>query len=287
MRFMSRPLTLTSALLLAVVLMASGFGEAGAARPDSTRYSSATAVTSPARAPIQYARNSGPSQNLPSWSFWLSAVANALIIAQLLVVFFGAYQLLAGREERRKVEAEAAALARKAANYQAWQVVNSAQGKGGSGGRIDALQDLNRNGISLAAVRLDGAWLEGIQLPGANLVRASLREAQLSGANLQGANLQTADLTDAILVGADLRGAHLKDAILKGAQLGTVDLRGADLTDLREWQAIRSVSYLNAEDIRNPPEGFREWALERGAVDGSDESPEDEGSTYSKHFRVI
>src|SRR5581483_10802597 len=28
-------------------------------------------------------------------------------------------------------------------HYQAWQVINTAQGKGGSGGRIEALQELN------------------------------------------------------------------------------------------------------------------------------------------------
>src|SRR3974377_36883 len=31
-------------------------------------------------------------------------------------------------------------------HYQAWQVINTAQGKGGNGGRIDALQELNAHG---------------------------------------------------------------------------------------------------------------------------------------------
>jgi pentapeptide repeat protein len=61
-------------------------------------------------------------------------------------------------------------------------VVNTAQGKGGNGGRIDALQDLARNGVSLSGVRLEDAWLEGIQLEGASLPRASLRNAQILGA---------------------------------------------------------------------------------------------------------
>src|SRR2546425_6431596 len=37
-------------------------------------------------------------------------------------------------------------------HYQAWQVVNTAQGKGGSGGRIEALQDLNRDGVHLVGL---------------------------------------------------------------------------------------------------------------------------------------
>src|SRR5438309_2166833 len=32
-------------------------------------------------------------------------------------------------------------------HYQAWQVINTAQGKGGSGGRIEALQELNADGV--------------------------------------------------------------------------------------------------------------------------------------------
>src|SRR5579884_3419511 len=32
-------------------------------------------------------------------------------------------------------------------HYQAWQVINTAQGKGGSGGRIEALQELNEDGV--------------------------------------------------------------------------------------------------------------------------------------------
>lgn len=88
---------------------------------------------------------------------------------------WGARQLWLGRDERKAAERAAAALARKAANYQAWQVVDTVQGKGGSGGRIDALQDLVANGVSLAGVRLDGAWLEGIQLEGAKI--AGVRHA--------------------------------------------------------------------------------------------------------------
>jgi hypothetical protein len=178
-------------------------------------------------------------------------------------------------------------VARKAANYQAWSVVNTAQGKGGSGGRIDALQDLNRNGVSLAGVRLDGAWLVGIALPGAQLGHASLRDTNLTGADLQGANLEAADLTSADLRGADLRGAFLKAATLVGAQLGTADLRGADLVDLRDWRGIGSASYLQIEGVRHPPAGFRQWALEQGAVEGTAPVDESAESGYSTHFKAV
>lgn len=219
----------------------------------------------------------------PTWAFWLQQSWAAAELAALLTA---AYQLWARRGERRLAEEAAAIVALKAANYQAWQVVNSAQGKGGSGGRIDALQDLNRNAVSLAGVRLDGAWLTGVTLPEAQLSHASLREANLSGANLQGANLEAADLTDVNLAGADLRGAFLKDAKVERAQLGTADLRGADLQGLRDWDAIRVASYLNIEGVRHAPLGFRAWVLEHGAIEGTSE-PEEDGDGFSTHFRTV
>src|ERR1700675_559313 len=57
-------------------------------------------------------------------------------------------------------------------HYQAWQVVNTSQGKGGSGGRIDALQELNADRVPLVGVDVSGAFLQGVRLEKARLVRA-------------------------------------------------------------------------------------------------------------------
>ncbi|HEV8598686.1 MAG TPA: pentapeptide repeat-containing protein [Gemmatimonadales bacterium] len=229
------------------------------------------------------ADSTGHSQ-VPRWAFWLQ---QAWASAELLALLFAAYQLWARRTERRGAEAAAAALALKAANYQAWTVINSAQGKGGSGGRIDALQDLNRNAVSLSGVRLDGAWLEGIELPGAMLSRASLQEANLRGANLQAANLEGANLTGINLTGANLQGAFLKGADLSEAQLGTADLRMADLAELRGWQSIRSVSYLLLNGVRHAPAGFLEWAQAHGAGE-TEAPPSDAGAEeFSTYFRRV
>jgi hypothetical protein len=201
------------------------------------------------------------------WSFWVATLANLVNLAQALALMFGVFQLWAGRAERKAAEEAAALMARKDANYQAWQVINSAQGKGGSGGRVDALQELAREGVSLAGVCLDGAWLAGVRLEGAHLIQATFRDANLAGAGLEEANLERADFGGANLLGADLRRTRLKGANLAGAQLGTADLRDADLADVTGWDRIASVSYTNIEGVRNPPPGFREWALGRGAVD--------------------
>src|SRR5262245_40860323 len=200
------------------------------------------------------------------FAFYIAVIANVIKIAEVLVVLWGARQLWLGRGERRRAEREAAEIALKAANYQAWQVVNTAMGKGGSGGRIDALQDLVRNGVSLAGVQLDGAWLEGLVLPRADLRRATLRHANLRGADLRGANLEHADLTGADLTGANLAGARLKEALVHDAVAMTADFRGADLSGLRAWDTLASASYLVLEGVRHAPGGFLEWAADHGAT---------------------
>lgn len=222
------------------------------------------------------------------WTFAVSILADIIKIAEVLVVLWGARQLWLGRGERKAAEEAAAELGRKAANYQAWQVVNTAQGKGGSGGRVDALQDLVRNGVSLAGVRLDEAWLEGIRLDGASLPRASLRKAMLQGANLRGANLQDADLSGADLTGADLRGALLKGAKVAGATLATAELEGADLYGLRDWDQLRSVSYARIDGVRHAPQGWREWMLANGAGDSPDlEEATGQEQSFSQDWRVV
>src|ERR1700752_2736399 len=68
-------------------------------------------------------------------------------------------------------------------HYQAWQVINSAQAKGGSGGRIDALEELHKDGVPLVGVDVSGAFLQGIDLSDANLLRANFRAADVRGGN--------------------------------------------------------------------------------------------------------
>jgi len=194
---------------------------------------------------------------------------------------------VAGRAERQAAAQAATEFARKAANYQAWYVMNTAQGKGGSGGRIDALRDLKTNGVSLAGVNLDGAWLENVELDGAALRFATLVGANLRGASLELADLHQADLTSANLVGARMSGAFLKGADLTGAQFSTADLRNADLADVRGWQEIKGISYANIDGIRNAPAGFREWALERGANDGTEPEGVTPEQTFSTSWRTV
>src|SRR6201988_472884 len=106
----------------------------------------------------------------------------------------------------------------KARHYQAWQVINTAQGKGGSGGRIEALQELNADGVPLVGVDLSSAFLQGINLDGARLVRSNF-----TASDLRNSNLERTDFTDSDLRSANFRGSNLAHAIFHGA-----DLRDSD-----------------------------------------------------------
>lgn len=215
-------------------------------------------------------------------------LANVVKFWQIVVFVFGAYQFWANRRERLAADRVREAQERKDSNYQAWQVVNSAQGKGGSGGRIDALANLARHAQSLAGVNVDGAWLVGVDLRGADLAYASFRDANLQGANLSGANMKGANLEGANLTAAQLEGTILQGANVKGVRLSAASLLRADLQDLVGWKEIASVNYAQIQDIQRAPIGFREWALSEGA-EGSELTKQEESddNSYSMQFRAM
>jgi hypothetical protein len=173
-------------------------------------------------------------------------------------------------------------------HYQAWQVIDLGQGKGGNGGRIEALEELNADGVSLVGVNLSAAFLVGIRLPKANLARANFdaadaRKAEMRGANVEDASLRSANFRGARMEGtsfersvlddADLSGAKLNGADFTGASLENVDLWNAELQGMR-WEALRSVKGANVYGVRNAPAGFVEWAKAHGAVEVKGNSDE-------------
>jgi hypothetical protein len=171
-------------------------------------------------------------------------------------------------------------------HYQAWQVINTAQGKGGSGGRIDALQELNADRVPLVGVDVSSAFLQGLKLDHANLLRSDFSAADLRGSNLRGADFTSADLH-----AANFRNSNLEDTSFESADMHDVDLWGSNLTrarfvdtdlggaDLRftnlqnsDWKQIRNIRMANIAGVKNAPEGFVEWALKNGAI--QTDSPE-------------
>lgn len=211
------------------------------------------------------------------WSaYYLSrwALLEVLEYLSILSVLFAVVFYFAESGDRQKLK-----------HYQAWQVINTAQGKGGSGGRIDALQELNLDHVPLVGVNAAGAFLQGLQLPDANLLRADLEAADLRDSNLEGcdltyANLRSANFRQANLRGVKLGSADLYDADLVKADLAGADLRGTNLesADLRNvnlqgvrWRDIRKLEKANIHGVRNAPDGFVAWALARGAVSAAGE----------------
>jgi hypothetical protein len=165
-------------------------------------------------------------------------------------------------------------------HYQAWQVINTAQGKGGSGGRVEALQELNADGVPLVGVDVSNAFLQGIHLERARLVRstfnatdlrdsdfarADFSDADLRFANFRQSNLRHASFQRAHMEDADLWSADLDNADLSGATLTNADLRFANLANIR-WRDVLSLKNANIYGIKNTPEGFVPWALQHGAV---------------------
>jgi Pentapeptide repeats (8 copies) len=212
---------------------------------------------------------------LAEWAAWFLgrwAVLEVLEYCGTLGIVVGVIFYFTGAGDRLKQK-----------HYQAWQVINTAQGKGGNGGRTDALEDLLADGVSLVGVDVSGASIQRIKLPRANLHRANLSGADMRGADLSWANLQdtnmiytnlrgsslrsvrldgVTDMTNADLTGADLTGADLGGQVV----LDQADLRGADLNGIKNWQSIESIKLANILGCKNPPEGFVKWAVAGGAV---------------------
>jgi hypothetical protein len=172
-------------------------------------------------------------------------------------------------------------------HYQAWQVINTAQGKGGNGGRIDALEELNSDHVSLVGVDVSGAFLQDLHLERARLSRASFRaadlrdsdfhsanfsDASLQSVNLRESNLRNANFQDAGLEDADLTEADLSGADLSRANLASADLTNADLANVR-WQTIKEIKGANIFGVKNAPQGFKAWAAQHGAVSTKPDEP--------------
>jgi hypothetical protein len=165
-------------------------------------------------------------------------------------------------------------------HYQAWQVINTAQGKGGSGGRVEALQELNTDRIPLVGVDVSGAFLQGVKLPNARLLRANFNsadmrdsdfhladftDADLKSANFRASNLAKTNFHGADLSGSDLSGTDLTEANLAAANLDEADLSRANLAGMR-WREISSVKNATINEVKDAPAGFVEWAIQKGAV---------------------
>jgi hypothetical protein len=203
------------------------------------------------------------------------SIVEVLDYAGSLSILLGVFFYYTGAGDRLKQK-----------HYQAWQVINTAQGKGGSGGRIDALQELNEDGVPLVGVDVADAFLQEIrlikadlrrsELSGTDLKRSILASSNLEGAilrhaNIRGGDCTACDLNDANFFDADLNGANLCDADVTDANFEQADLRNAQLDGLRNWQNIASIAGADIHGVSHAPEGFVTWAKDHGAMDIADD----------------
>lgn len=90
--------------------------------------------------------------------------------------------------------------------------------------------------------------------------------ANFSGAEIYWGNFSEVKLDWVNFSKANLRGSNFRDASLLAA-----DLSYADLSEIL-WSDNTVVLYSNIHGVKNPPEGFVEWALKNGAVAMADTS---------------
>lgn len=140
--------------------------------------------------------------------------------------------------------------------YQAWQVINLAQGKPGSGGRRAALQELNEEGASLRGVDVRYAVLDGLNLPNSRLVAstfdsASLTRSDFRHADLGGASFKDATLSFSLFDGSNARGADFRRARLQEASMPDMWLKRADLDSTFGYQLDLSGSTLDNVEAEN------------------------------------
>ena len=183
---------------------------------------------------------------------WINQCLSEMDIFQILE-YFSRLSVLIGiifflGETRERIEEREDQ--QKQANYQAWNVLLSSEGKSAANaGRIDALQDLNKAGNSLAGIKIQNAILTQIDLRNARLMFANFHGSTLDIANFQGAYLSSADFSNTTLSGANFQDAFLLSANFQDSFLYETDFTNANLTRANLFNADLSTAILTDADV--------------------------------------
>ena len=109
-------------------------------------------------------------------------------------------------------------------HYEAWQVIDNAVGSPASYARTQALEDLCKDGVSLANICITHSNLDKINLVGADLNGASLTFCNLTATDLSFANLTGADLSSSQLTFANFTEADISRAIFTNAHFSRSEI---------------------------------------------------------------
>jgi len=128
------------------------------------------------------------------------------------------------------------------------------------------LHDAPLDGIVVENVEMDYVSFVGSSMKGSSLMSSRMKYGFFRGSDLTGANLAHSDLTGTLWSGANLTDADLTKANIEDANMLGVSLVRADLNGVNNWQSAYFKD-ANIYGIKDPPEGFRDYALSQGAVE--------------------
>ncbi len=117
----------------------------------------------------------------------------------------------------------------KTKQFQAWQVINTAAGQTGSGGRELAMIDLIKDHVSMDGVNIENAWLQYADLSNGDFSSANFSNTRISGVEFRKANFSFANFKQSVLFDIDFSSAVLEGADFDKAQMFRVNLAGTDL----------------------------------------------------------
>ena len=134
--------------------------------------------------------------------------------------------------------------------YQAWQVITTAYGQSGDGGRKKALEFLNASPGVQGRRRFPAFWLiwESERLTGLEVPKAYLRDLNLPNSAIVRGNLEEAYLVEAVFTESDLRGTDFKNATLAGASFTKATVAGADFRETDLDQAILTDAFYTSSN---------------------------------------
>lgn len=146
------------------------------------------------------------------------------------------------------------------------------------------MEEINHSSVTFDDADLRDTYLVGYDFTHIKLMKADLQGSKINGgifdyARLDSSNIQKADLSSAklrwtTLTNANLNGADLTGADLDGAVLDYSDLTNTKLSGAKNWDRIVSIKGAKLGTVIDPPSGFKEWALAKGALDESSQIEE-------------
>jgi len=128
--------------------------------------------------------------------------------------------------------------------------------------------DMKRANLSSADT--EGSVFRYSDLKGADFLYTKAKDTIFAFVHAQNSSFRDADLTKANLNQSDFSGSDFSGADFSEATLYKAKLTGADLSGIQNWRTIQSMEGTSIYKLKSAPEGFKEWALEQGALDNAD-----------------